>query len=482
MRTKLIIHLVAFNLIYLSASTLLSAQPSFTQSQLKADFKLFCQALKEAHSGLYRYNTQNHIDSLFAQTEKKIGPNMSQQEFYKLLLPVAVQIKCGHTKFHPDSNWSTNFYFNDEKVFPWRLYFQEDRAFVLGTYVDKIEAPEGSEIISINGKPISEIIKTLLTDFFSDGNNTTFKYIEMSHYFSAYYANLIEGPDSFLVKYKNGGTFAEIKIPAISHSTIERFEERINTQNSSKPPYQLEMKSNETAVLTISSFWMEPDGLKFKKFLKNSFNTIRDKHIKNLIIDVRDNEGGMDRRGALLLSYLMDQNFDYYDRLEMTQRRKYSFANQAHKPSFYGILRHLISKEKDGTFVWKHNKNLRKQRPQTNHFSGNVYVLINGASFSVTAEFAAVAHYLKRATFIGEETGGGYYGNNSGTFVIVTLPNSKLNVGIPMMAYYTKVKGYSHPDRGVIPDYEVKTRISDILQGKDPVLEFSLKLIENDQN
>ena len=103
-----------------------------------------------------------------------------------------------------------------------------------------------------------------------------------------------------------------------------------------------------------------------------------------------------------------------------------------------------------------------------------------GLVFSVTAEFAAVAHYLKRATFIGEETGGGYYGNNSGTFVIVTLPNTKLNVGIPMMAYYTKVKGYSHPDRGVIPDYEVKTRISDILQGKDPVLEFGLKLIGND--
>jgi len=482
MRNKLIIHLVAFSLIYLSASSLLSAQPNFTQSQLRADFNLFCLALKEAHPGLYRYNTQNHIDSLFTQTEKKIDHSMSQQEYYKLLLPVAVQIKCGHTKFHPDSNWSTNFYYNIERVFPWRLYFQEDRAFVLGTYVDKIEAPEGSEIISINGKPISEIIKTLLPDFFSDGNNTTFKYLEMSHYFSAYYANLIEGPDSFLVKYKNGEALAEIKIPVISHSAIEQFEEKNNTQNSSKPPYQMEIKSIDTAVLTISSFWMETDSLKFKKFLKNSFNTIHDKHIKNLIIDIRDNEGGMDRRGALLLSYLMDQKFDYYDRLEMTQRRKYSFANQAHKPSFYGILRHLISKEKDGTFVWKHNKNLREQRPKKNYFSGNVYVLINGASFSVTAEFASVAHYLKRATFIGEETGGGYYGNNSGTFVIVTLPNSKLNVGIPMMAYYTKVNGYPHPDRGVIPDYEVTPSLSDILHGKDTVLEFSLKLIENNQH
>ena len=479
MRTKLIILLLAFSLIHLSASKSLTAQPKFTQSQLKSDFKLFYQALKEAHPGLYRYNTQNHIDSLFTQTEKKINRSMSQQEFYKLLLPVAVQIKCGHTKFHPDNNWSTNFYYNDEKVFPWILYFQEDRAFVRGTYVDKIAAPEGSEIISINGKQISEIIKTLLPNFFSDGNNTTFKYFEMSHYFSAYYANLIEGLDSFLVKYKNGEALAEIKIPSISHSVIEQFEEKINSQNSSKPPYKLEMKSKETALLTFSSFREETDSLKFNKFLKNSFNTIHDKHIKNLIIDVRDNEGGTDHRGALLLSYLMDRKFEYYDRLEMTQRRKYSFAKQAHLPSFYGILRYFISREKDGTFVWKHNKNLHDQRPQKNHFSGNVYVLINGASFSVTAEFAAVTHSLKRATFIGEETGGGYYGNNSGTFVIVTLPNSRLNVGIPMMAYYTKVSDYPHPDRGLMPDFEVKPKIADILQGKDPVLEFSLNLIEN---
>jgi len=95
----------------------------------------------------------------------------------------------------------------------------------------------------------------------------------------------------------------------------------------------------------------------------------------------------------------------------------------------------------------------------------------------VTAEFAAVTHYLKRATFIGEETWGAYYSNNSGTFVIVTLPNSRLNVGIPMLAYYTAVKDYPAPDRGIIPDYEVRSTVQDILNGKDAVLDFTLQLI-----
>jgi C-terminal processing protease CtpA/Prc len=119
------------------------------------------------------------------------------------------------------------------------------------------------------------------------------------------------------------------------------------------------------------------------------------------------------------------------------------------------------------------------QKPKKNSYSGKVYILINGGSFSVTSEFASVAHYLKRAKFIGEETGGGYYGDNSGTFVIVTLPYSRMNIGIPMLAYYTAVKNYPFKDRGIIPDYEVNPVIEDIMMKKDTVLSFTEKLIEN---
>jgi len=66
-------------------------------------------------------------------------------------------------------------------------------------------------------------------------------------------------------------------------------------------------------------------------------------------------------------------------------------------------------------------------------------VLVNGFSFSVTSEFAAVAKATGRAKLMGQETGGTYSGNNSGTFVLVTLPNSRLVLGIPMLGYYMAV-------------------------------------------
>lgn len=453
-----------------------SAQEKYTPLQLKDDYSLFCKSLKEAHPGLYRYTPKSEFDSLMEAIGNKIDHSMDQQQFYMLLLPLISQIKCGHTKLHPDSNWTTRFYYNTEHVFPWKLHFDGNKGYVTGSYVNGYNAPAGSEVLMIQGRPVSKIIAGLLPAFFSDGNNLTFKYIEMDHYFSATYANLFEGPDTFNIVCQVNGEKTIYTMPSVSHSMIESLDKKLNEANAEKPPYNLDIRSDSVAVLTISSFWEQANNLNFRKFLKSSFRKIQDDHIESLIIDVRNNEGGMDRRGALLLSYLLNHDFGYYDKLVMTTRKRFSFASDARLPKFYGLMRILISRDKDGTYRWNHSRNLGIQKPQKDHFNGKVYVLINGASFSVTAEFASVAHYLKRASFIGEETGGGYYGNNSGSFAIVTLPNSRLNVGIPLVAYYTKVSGYPYPDHGVIPDYIVKPSANDIITGQDPVMKFALSL------
>lgn len=469
--------LVIIAVICLIKCSPVSAQNNLSTDQLRSDFTLFRQALQEAHPGLYRYNSRAYMDSLFRQTEVQLNREMTQQEFYQQLLLVVSQVKCGHTKLHPDNNWTDNYFYGQDKVFPYKLFFRDEKAYITDRFDGLMPEAKGLEVTSINGTPMTEVIDKLLSAFLSDGNNTTFKYIEMSKYFSAYYANLIEAPDSFSIIGQNENEEILLKVPAISRSVIDRYEKQQALMKSGQAPYSLEFTSDRVALLTVSSFWLESKGKGYKKFLKESFSEINDRGIQNLIIDVRDNEGGQDARGAWLLSYLMDKKFRYYDRLEAATNKKYSFTKEARLPRFYGIMRMMISRTDSGTLVWKHSRNLKVQKPKRRPYVGEVYVLINGASFSVTSEFASVAHYLKRATFIGEETGGGYYGNNSGAFVIVTLPNSRLNIGIPMLAYYTAVKDYPHNGHGVIPDYEVRPDIQDILNDKDVALEFTKKLI-----
>jgi C-terminal processing protease CtpA/Prc len=119
---------------------------------------------------------------------------------------------------------------------------------------------------------------------------------------------------------------------------------------------------------------------------------------------------------------------------------------------------------------------LSEQTPGKYPFLGNVFVLIDGGTFSTAADFCAIIHHLKRATIIGEETGGGYYGNNSGPEPRVTLPNSKLQVRVPLYEYWNAVSGDDGQRRGTIPDHVIPTTASNLVRGIDAQLECALKL------
>jgi hypothetical protein len=176
---------------------------------------------------------------------------------------------------------------------------------------------------------------------------------------------------------------------------------------------------------------------------------------------LRNNGGGRDQYGALLVSYLSDKPFRYFDHINIKTISP-SAAFKAH--SDWSV--EFEAKLQDGTVISpsggylvtpKLHPCLSEQMPGKYPFLGKVFVLINGGTFSTAADFCAVAHHLKRAMFIGEETGGGYYGNNSGPDPRVTLPNSKLRVRVPMYEYWNAVSDYAGNRRGTIPDYLVQT-------------------------
>ena len=169
---------------------------------------------------------------------------------------------------------------------------------------------------------------------------------------------------------------------------------------------------------------------------------------------MRENGGGRDVYGSLLYSYLTDKPFPYYRSLALKTK--------------------ILSVED--------HPNLKIQKPSDNNFKGNVFVLTTGMSFSTTSEFCAIAKSNNRAVFIGEETGGGYYGNNSGDFEDVVLPNTKIVVTIPTKKYIMDVKAVVLKDRGIIPDFEIQPEIGDIINKRDKSIEFVLQLIDKNNS
>lgn len=117
-------------------------------------------------------------------------------------------------------------------------------------------------------------------------------------------------------------------------------------------------------------------------------------------------------------------------------------------------------------------------KPNENSFKAKTYILINGGSGSITADFCAIAQFNKIATLIGEETGGCYYGNTSGWSNKLVLPNTEIALTLNYVRYVNAVIGSDSPvGRGVFPDYEACLTIENLLCDNDTVLDFAFDLI-----
>ena len=218
-------------------------------------------------------------------------------------------------------------------------------------------------------------------------------------------------------------------------------------------------------------------GIDFGEFLRDAFRGMANSGAQDLVIDVRNNGGGSDAFGKMLVAHLLESPFDYYAALELKHYR-FDFMRYTTSPDreFPEDRRRANDR---GMYDALGHPNLGQQQPLDPRFRGRVWVLQNGGSFSATGEFTSVLHQNRPNTvFVGEESGAGYYGNVSGESVRLVLPNSGLRVSIPLIKYSSAVSGYTPVDRGLIPDMAMEPSIEDVLAGRDRVLERVLEMIE----
>jgi hypothetical protein len=185
----------------------------------------------------------------------------------------------------------------------------------------------------------------------------------------------------------------------------------------------------------------------------------------------------------MLYSYLVEGPYRYYDHLGVVLDAPLTYLEHTDMlPSAQEATLREIEHAPSGELHYPHWYGLDEpQAGRPDHFGGKVYLLIYGGSGSSTSELAAVAHYNGRAASIGEETGGTYYGNNSGTMPTLTLPNSGVMVVVPLVQFVMAVSGVPN-DRGILPDHPITPTVADFVAGVDTVLEYTLALIGQDQD
>ncbi len=459
-------------------------QSRFSADELRADFAVLRSSLEEGHGGIYRYSTKAQMDSVFERAEQAIVAPMTELEFYRLLAPVVAALNDGHTGLSGSRELEGTL--RDQPILlPFKLAFHAGTAYLHRNYSDHPDLAMGGEVVTLNGDSMDAVVSRLFSILPSDGRVETSKYrrLESTSAFGDLYSRAFGITTSFELSYRSphDGTIQSLSVDGITAAGLtRRFESRyaeVARAERNRPPVELTYRDG-IPILTVRTFGgrtISNAGIDYPAFLQSTFQELADSNSQNLIIDVRNNGGGSDEYGKLLAAYLIDETFDYYRYLEVNSD---SFAFLEYSGMSNGDLpRHRFRANERGKFDFLGHPNLGPQQPLEPNFRGDVYVLINGASFSATGEFTSVVHHHRRATFVGEECGAGYYGNTSGMMVGVTLPNSGINVRIPLVRYTMAVSGYEPADRGLIPEHHVEPAIEDLIAGRDTVLEYALAYI-----
>lgn len=455
----------------------------FTPPQLTEDFHIFRTALEEGHPGIYRYMSKEKMDHHFAEAAKKLAYSMDEYDFFRVLAPVIAAIGCGHTNVNISESEREQFAAT-VPLLPFRVCFSDDKVYIFRDYSGDAKGLAGSELRTVNGREVKAIVAALLQVISGDGEIPTSRRRGAEQSFSLGLALVLGMNDPYTVTYRQAGSGKEgtAILPGLTQSRIREISRARYPQDDQRPEQAADLsftESGETAVLKIYGFGGYADKEQKKPladFFQETFTLFQQQGTKTLILDLRNNGGGEDALGKQLFSYLTEKPFTYYDDL-VINGLDFEFMRYATNPPYHlAIPENEVQKMPDGHYRYISHPNWGLQQPGKPTFTGKVFILMNGGSFSTTCEFLSLAHFHHRAVFIGEEAGGGYYGNNSGFTRMITLPNTKVRIRVPFMKYVMAVRGYRYPKRGVMPDYPVHPSIADRLAGRDPEMETALAL------
>jgi hypothetical protein len=112
---------------------------------------------------------------------------------------------------------------------------------------------------------------------------------------------------------------------------------------------------------------------------------------------------------------------------------------------------------------------------QANNFQGRALVIADASNVSASFQHLRTVRDNKLATIVGQASGGNLQGINGDSYALLSLPNSRFVIDIPL---YFQAPPRPQPDAPVLPDYLIKPNIDDVAAGIDTELTFVLKLIE----
>ncbi len=463
--------------------------------QLRADLLLAQKILAANHPSLYWYTSKDSVQYYFQQTLASINDSLTEVEFRNKVAIYLAQIRCGHTVVRFSKNFNSLIEKNRFPLFPFQIKTWGDSMVVVNSMLPNDSIfKRGTIITSINHHSNRQLLDSMFKPISVDGFNHTYESQLVSGNFPVWY-RLAWGVDSsFTITYvskegqeKSTVVRAYMPTPDSVAKAIQRSKDSsikkektirenfwARRQNALIRKRSLAIDTlNQTATMRISTF---AEG-HLRRFFRRSFKKTHHLGTENLIIDLRENTGGYLSNSNLLTKYLIDHPFKNGDSIyarTLSVRHPY-YVKESLK---YWLCSHVISRKnkEDGLYHYRRGERHFFKPKRKHHFNGNIYILQGGYTFSAASLVSGALKGQANVTIVGEESGGGYYGNTAMFLPTIILPNTKLRIVMPMYRMVVDAKR-TKDGHGVQPDLPVFPSSNIILQGIDPKMEATKALI-----
>ncbi len=468
----------------------------YAPEQLQRDYDLYRDILEWHHPSLYWYTPKDSMDYYFAYGRTQLNDSLTEPAFRKILAYVTAKINCGHTSIRSSKAWSK---YSDTvragKMFPLSMKLWNDTMLVTANLNRKDSIlRRGTQVTRLNGKTVPQLTDTLFRYISTDGYNRTHKYQTLSNrgYFGALYTLLYGPSEKYELEYTDStGTTRQVTIPVYNPAADTAGRLALRPPAKIPRPSRRERKRqaistirllkidtvNHSAMMTLSTFTR---GYGLRKFFRQSFRALRENRITHLIVDVRGNGGGNVNTSTLLTKYITDRPFKLADSLYAVRKQSpyYRYIQNHHWNKLF--ISFFAHKKKDGYYHFGYFERHSFKPKQQHHFNGKTYIVTGGNSFSATTLFTSALLKQENVLVVGEETGGGAYGNTAWLIPDVTLPETGVRFRLPLFRLVID-KNTIRNGRGVQPEITSFPSIEAIRRNADFKIETVMELIRADQ-
>lgn len=421
----------------------------FNRSACIQDIQQLKKVLINYHPSLYTYITKANLSKKIKDYIYKLPDSLNSYRFHSELTLLINQIRDGHLYLSTNQTIN-NFELYQGHVLPFSFRIFDYKLFVKTNYSNS-SIKQWDAIKEINGVPSTELIYELLPLLPTDGYCSSRKLKLLEENFALLYSRKFGFSTSYNLKTISKNTLSK----PLSYS-IKGIKTKLLIQKLSVTKHTLFFEIDKERNLayvkipTFNSTQLNQSGIKWHKYLKSLFKQIEKDSIHSLILDLRGNEGGSVHEMSALMEYLMFTDFQLYQSITLNSQLLKNSSSVFNDKQLKKIKKATF--QKPDSLLWNIKFTEHYYFPKKNSFQGNLYVLMDGGTYSSASHAVQLLQHRPKTKFFGDETGGNGVSSNAGKTITIPLNNSKFNIHLPLMKGTYKTKKIFSTTSGILPE------------------------------